>query len=150
MCAALTWNQSMTCCTVRSPVRIHLSQRVHLMPLNSTVFGGIGSAIANRGRARFANVLRYASISLPCSTLYSSKHTNPANMHIKIFKYRPLVAQLAQVIHTIHSSVQAKDTNWLSSALAKVPVAKAVAVAMAGMILPAINFAFSLSTSAMP
>ena len=30
------------------------------------------------------------------------------------------------------------------------PVAIAVAVAMAGMILPAISFAFNLSTSAMP
>ena len=44
----------------------------------SGTFGGIGSAIENSGRARFAKVLRYASIGLPWMILYSSRHTSPA------------------------------------------------------------------------
>ena len=88
---------------MRFPSRIQRSHSVQLSSLYLNVLGTIGSAIANSGSARLANVLRYASTGLRCSTLYSSRHTKP--------------------------------------------VAIAVVVAIAGMMRPAISFAFSLSTS---
>ena len=78
---------------------------LHDKSLNLSCLAAMGSAMANSGSARLANVLRYASIFAPLNTLYNSRHTKP--------------------------------------------VAIAVVVAMAGIILPAINFALSLSTSPM-
>lgn len=41
---------------------------VAALAMNSLTFGGIGSAMANSGSARLANVLRYASTGLSCGT----------------------------------------------------------------------------------
>ena len=73
-----TLNQSRTCCTVRSPSRIQRSHRLHFMLLKWNTLGGAGSDAANSGSAKLAYMLRNASMGLPCTTLYSSRHTRPA------------------------------------------------------------------------
>ncbi len=45
---------------------------------------GMGSDMAKRGSARLAKVLRYFSRATPCTTLYSSRHTNPAQADVQL------------------------------------------------------------------
>ena len=94
-------------------------------------FGGTGSAIENSGSARLAKVFRYASIGRRWITLYSSRHTSPE-----------------QTTSTERGHDQSHvPRDQPEAGIDSTPVARDVAVAIAGMILPAINFAFSLSTS---
>ena len=57
---------------------------LHFKSLNESVLAAMGSAMAKSGNARFANVLRYASILAPLSTLYNSRHTKPVAIAVVV------------------------------------------------------------------
>lgn len=79
LCLVSTW--SMRSFTVQGPLTSTWSHAVNCC---SFLAGGNGSDMANTGRARLRKLFRCASSPLPCSSLYSSRHTRPVTVAVVV------------------------------------------------------------------